>query len=77
MRLFLKFDYDIQDEICNSKSEPRFEILFPPLDVEDVKVSLENLKTYPYVKEGLKKKTLALYGGYYEFVNGAFETWET
>ncbi|KAH0466961.1 hypothetical protein IEQ34_004199 [Dendrobium chrysotoxum] len=43
---------------------------------EAVKVSLENLKTYPYVKEGLENKTLALYGGYYDFVNGAFETWE-
>lgn len=43
---------------------------------EAVKVSLENLKTYPYVKEGLEKKTLALYGGYYDFVNGTFESWE-
>lgn len=43
---------------------------------EAVNTSLENLKTYPYVKEGLEKKTLNLYGGYYDFVTGDFETWE-
>ncbi|KAK8958556.1 hypothetical protein KSP40_PGU021994 [Platanthera guangdongensis] len=43
---------------------------------EAVNISLENLKTYPYVKEGLDKKTLNLYGGYYDFVTGDFETWE-
>ncbi|XP_043704953.1 carbonic anhydrase 2-like [Telopea speciosissima] len=42
---------------------------------EAVNVSLNNLVTYPFVKEGLMKKTLALKGGYYDFVNGSFELW--
>lgn len=43
---------------------------------EAVNVSLENLKTYPFVKEGLEKGTLKLVGGHYDFVSGKFETWE-
>ncbi|KAJ4771333.1 Carbonic anhydrase [Rhynchospora pubera] len=40
---------------------------------EAVKVSLENLKTYPFVTEGLEKGTLKIIGAHYDFVNGAFE----
>ncbi|CAN8299870.1 unnamed protein product [Cochlearia groenlandica] len=43
---------------------------------EAVNVSLANLLTYPFVREGVVKGTLALKGGYYDFVNGAFELWE-
>ncbi|XP_077253665.1 carbonic anhydrase 2-like [Tasmannia lanceolata] len=42
---------------------------------EAVNVSLGNLLTYPFVRDGLAKKTLALHGGYYDFVAGSFETW--
>lgn len=42
---------------------------------EAVNVSLGNLLTYPFVREGLLKKTLALKGGYYDFVKGTFELW--
>lgn len=42
---------------------------------EAVNVSLGNLLTYPFVRDGLAKKTLALYGGYYDFVVGGFELW--
>ncbi|GAB4849197.1 hypothetical protein Ancab_004007 [Ancistrocladus abbreviatus] len=42
---------------------------------EAVNVSLGNLLTYPFVRDGLVKKTLALKGGYYDFVKGAFELW--
>ncbi|MCD9558778.1 Phospholipase A2 crotoxin acid subunit CA [Datura stramonium] len=42
---------------------------------EAVNVSLGNLLTYPFVREGLVKKTLALKGGYYDFVKGGFELW--
>jgi carbonic anhydrase len=38
-----------------------------------VKLSLCNLKTYPFVVEGLRKGTLKLFGAYYDFVNGTFE----
>ena len=44
--------------------------------LEAVNLSLENLKTYPFVKEGLEKVTLKLVGGHYDFVSGKFETWE-
>ncbi|GAB2213256.1 hypothetical protein Droror1_Dr00021279 [Drosera rotundifolia] len=40
-----------------------------------VKLSLEHLQEYPYVKEGLHKKTLQLWGGYYDFVDGTFQLW--
>ncbi|CAK9154294.1 unnamed protein product [Ilex paraguariensis] len=42
---------------------------------EAVNVSLGNLLTYPFVRDGLMKKTLALKGGYYDFVKGSFELW--
>nr|XP_043618118.1 carbonic anhydrase-like [Erigeron canadensis] len=42
---------------------------------EAVNVSLANLLTYPFVRDGLVKKTLALKGGHYDFVNGTFELW--
>ncbi|KAL9264561.1 Carbonic anhydrase, chloroplastic-like protein, partial [Drosera capensis] len=42
---------------------------------EAVNVSLGNLLTYPFVRDGLLKKTLALKGGYYDFIKGSFELW--
>lgn len=42
---------------------------------ESVNVSIANLLTYPFVRDGLANGTLALKGGYYDFVNGAFELW--
>lgn len=38
-------------------------------------VSLGNLLSYPFVREGLVNKTLGLKGGYYDFVKGTFELW--
>ncbi|KAJ9708934.1 hypothetical protein PVL29_000766 [Vitis rotundifolia] len=42
---------------------------------EAVNVSLGNLLTYPFVREAVVKKTLALKGAHYDFVNGSFELW--
>lgn len=42
---------------------------------EAVNVSLSNLLSYPFVRDGLVNKTLALKGGHYDFVNGSFELW--
>ncbi|KAJ4972613.1 hypothetical protein NE237_005787 [Protea cynaroides] len=39
---------------------------------EAVSLSLDNLLTYPFVRDAVMKKTLALMGGHYDFVNGAF-----
>ncbi|XP_029127493.1 carbonic anhydrase 2 [Cajanus cajan] len=43
---------------------------------EAVNVSLGNLLTYPFVREGVVKKTLALKGAHYDFVKGTFELWD-
>ncbi|KAL4639091.1 hypothetical protein ACB092_03G193200 [Castanea dentata] len=43
---------------------------------EAVNVSLGNLLTYPFVREGLVKKTLALKGAHYDFVKGTFDLWD-
>ncbi|XP_047968107.1 carbonic anhydrase 2-like isoform X2 [Salvia hispanica] len=45
------------------------------LEKEAVNVSLGNLLTYPFVREGVEKKTLSLKGGHYDFVKGAFKLW--
>ncbi|CAK9182739.1 unnamed protein product [Ilex paraguariensis] len=45
------------------------------LEKEAVNISLGNLLTYPFVKEGAAKKTLSLKGGHYDFVKGSFELW--
>uniref|UniRef100_A0A5B7AC33 Carbonic anhydrase n=1 Tax=Davidia involucrata TaxID=16924 RepID=A0A5B7AC33_DAVIN len=42
---------------------------------EAVNVSLGNLLTYPFVREGAVKKTLSLKGGHYDFIKGSFELW--
>ncbi|KAG6426451.1 hypothetical protein SASPL_110674 [Salvia splendens] len=46
------------------------------LEKEAVNVSLGNLLTYPFVREGVVNKTLSLKGGHYDFVNCAFELWD-
>ncbi|XP_052197973.1 carbonic anhydrase 2-like [Diospyros lotus] len=65
-----------------AKSKVKAEHGSAPLEVqcaycekEAVNVSLGNLLTYPFVRDGLLKKTLALKGGYYDFVKGSFELW--
>ncbi|KAJ8451637.1 hypothetical protein Cgig2_018271 [Carnegiea gigantea] len=42
---------------------------------EAVNVSIGNLLTYPFVREAVVKKTLALKGAHYDFVKGTFELW--
>ncbi|KAJ9176389.1 hypothetical protein P3X46_011707 [Hevea brasiliensis] len=58
---------------CNSLS---FEEQCHNCEKEAVNVSLGNLLTYPFVREGLLKKTLALKGAHYDFVEGNFELWD-
>ena len=43
---------------------------------ESVRNSLENLLTYPYVRNAVANGTMTLRGGYYDFVNGTFEQWK-
>ncbi|KAK4357539.1 hypothetical protein RND71_023149 [Anisodus tanguticus] len=47
------------------------------LEKEAVNVSLGNLLTYPFVREAVVSKSIALKGGHYDFVNGSFELWNT
>ncbi|GMJ13199.1 BETA CARBONIC ANHYDRASE 2, CARBONIC ANHYDRASE 18, carbonic anhydrase 2 [Hibiscus trionum] len=42
---------------------------------EAVNVSLGNLLTYPFVREAVVKKSVALKGAHYDFVNGKFDLW--
>uniref|UniRef100_A0A8R7R706 Carbonic anhydrase n=1 Tax=Triticum urartu TaxID=4572 RepID=A0A8R7R706_TRIUA len=41
-----------------------------------VDVSLDNLRTYPFVKDGVDNGTVKLVGGHYDFVSGKFDTWK-
>ncbi|CAM6098112.1 unnamed protein product [Calypogeia fissa] len=43
---------------------------------ETVKTSLNNLLTYPFVVDAVKDKKVSLHGGYYDLVEGKFETWD-
>lgn len=43
---------------------------------ESVKNSLNNLLTYPFVVEAAKEKKVTLHGGYYDFLEGTFDTWD-
>ncbi|XP_010552640.1 PREDICTED: beta carbonic anhydrase 4 [Tarenaya hassleriana] len=43
---------------------------------EAVNVSLGNLLSYPFVREAVVKKSLAIRGAHYDFVHGNFELWE-
>ncbi|CAM8885789.1 unnamed protein product [Rhodiola kirilowii] len=42
---------------------------------EAVNVSLENLLTYPFVKEAVLDEKIALRGAHYDFVKGVFDLW--
>lgn len=42
---------------------------------ESINNSLLNLLTYPWIKERVKKELLFVHGGYYDFLNCAFEKW--
>lgn len=54
----------------------RIEVFFLTAMQEAVNVSLGNLLTYPFVRDGVVNKTLALKGAHYDFVNGTFELWD-
>lgn len=41
-----------------------------------VKNSLNNLLTYPFVVDAVKEKKVTLHGGYYDFIEGSFDTWD-
>ncbi|KAG0465675.1 hypothetical protein HPP92_019839 [Vanilla planifolia] len=67
---WVKICIPAKDRIKKAYTDLSFDEQCSKAEKEAVKISIENLKTYPYVKEGLEKKTLTLYGGYYDFVTG-------
>jgi len=73
---WVKILWEAREKVKQSYSDLDFEGQCVKCEKEAVNLSIENLKTYPFVKEGIEKKTLALFGGHYDFVNGNFETWE-
>ncbi|XP_023537826.1 beta carbonic anhydrase 5, chloroplastic-like isoform X2 [Cucurbita pepo subsp. pepo] len=42
---------------------------------ESINLSLKNLMTYPWIEERLKQESLAVHGGYYDFLSCTFEKW--
>ncbi|KAK6916172.1 Carbonic anhydrase [Dillenia turbinata] len=42
---------------------------------ESINRSLVNLVSYPWIEERVKKGTLSIHGGYYDFVDCTFEKW--
>ncbi|XP_027337588.1 carbonic anhydrase 2-like [Abrus precatorius] len=55
------YDFDEQCKFCEKES---------------VNNSLVNLRTYPYVESGIRNNSIALFGGYYDFVKGEFQLWK-
>lgn len=39
-------------------------------------VSLGNLLSYPFVREGVVKKSIRVKGAHYDFVKASFEHWD-
>ncbi|KAI9125428.1 hypothetical protein K1719_004044 [Acacia pycnantha] len=71
-------------QICNparsrikaDANKSSFEDQCTNCEKEAVNVSLGNLLTYPFVREGVLKKKLSLKGAHYDFINGTFDLWD-
>ncbi|WP_205684482.1 carbonic anhydrase, partial [Acinetobacter baumannii] len=73
---WVRIGYPAKKKVQTECASLSFDNQCDVLEREAVNVSLENLKSYPFVKEGLANGTLKLVGGHYDFVGGKFETWE-
>ncbi|XP_058778667.1 carbonic anhydrase, chloroplastic-like isoform X1 [Vicia villosa] len=72
---WVKIGLPAKAKVKSQHGDAPFGELCTHCEKEAVNVSLGNLLTYPFVREGLVNKTLALKGGYYDFVKGSFELW--
>ncbi|CAI8594493.1 unnamed protein product [Vicia faba] len=72
---WVKIGLPAKAKVKSQHGDAPFAELCTHCEKESVNVSLGNLLTYPFVREGLVNKTLALKGGYYDFVKGSFELW--
>ncbi|OIV90344.1 hypothetical protein TanjilG_14742 [Lupinus angustifolius] len=72
---WVKIGLPAKAKVKTAHGDAPFGELCTHCEKEAVNVSLGNLLTYPFVRDGLVNKTLALKGGYYDFVKGSFELW--
>ncbi|NP_001304227.1 carbonic anhydrase, chloroplastic [Vigna radiata] len=72
---WVKIGLPAKAKVKTQHGDAPFAELCTHCEKEAVNVSLGNLLTYPFVRDGLVNKTLALKGGYYDFVKGTFELW--
>ncbi|CAK7328061.1 unnamed protein product, partial [Dovyalis caffra] len=72
---WVKVCYPARTKVLAEHGNLDFPELCTHCEKEAVNVSLGHLLTYPFVRDGLVKKTLGLKGGYYDFVKGSFELW--
>ncbi|EMS62649.1 Carbonic anhydrase, chloroplastic [Triticum urartu] len=72
---WVRIGYKARKKVKAECSEMAFEEQCGVLEKEAVNVSLQNLSTYPFVKEAVANGTLKLVGGHYDFVSGKFDTW--
>ncbi|WVZ14205.1 hypothetical protein V8G54_011771 [Vigna mungo] len=72
---WVKIGLPAKAKVKTQHGDAPFAELCTHCEKEAVNVSLGNLLTYPFVRDGLVNKTLALKGGYYDFVKGSFELW--
>ncbi|XP_010551901.1 PREDICTED: beta carbonic anhydrase 1, chloroplastic-like [Tarenaya hassleriana] len=72
---WVKIGLPAKSKVLAEQGDSPFEAQCTYCEKEAVNVSIANLLTYPFVREGLVNKTLALKGGYYDFVKGSFELW--
>ncbi|KAI9121328.1 hypothetical protein K1719_008361 [Acacia pycnantha] len=72
---WVKLGLPAKSKVKSAHAGASFQELCSHCEKEAVNVSLGNLLTYPFVREGLANKTLSLKGGYYDFVKGNFELW--
>lgn len=72
---WIKIGKEARSNVKNSHGDLPFDQQCTACEKEAVNVSLTNLLTFPFVREGVLKGTLALHGGHYNFVDGTFSIW--
>lgn len=73
---WVKIGLRAKAEVLAKYPDKSFEEQCELCEKEAVNMSLTNLMSYPYVRDGVAEKRLALLGGHYDFVRGNFLAWE-
>lgn len=72
---WIRIGEEAKSKVKKSHGSLAFDQQCSACEKEAVNVSLTNLLTFPFVREAVLKGTLALHGGYYNFVDGTFSRW--